>query len=54
MNQMNTVGRRENQTTPHKTTNNKPPHLGDEITKKAEKEKKMGDFRSRIDSKPPR
>jgi len=23
-----------NQTTPHKTTNNKPPHLGDEITKK--------------------
>jgi len=34
MNQMNTAGRRENQTTPHKTTNNKPPHLGDEITKK--------------------
>jgi len=24
----------ENQTTPHKTTNNKPPHLDDEITKK--------------------
>jgi len=23
-----------NQTTPLKTTNNKPPHLGDEITKK--------------------
>jgi len=24
----------ENRTTPHKTTNNKPPHLDDEITKK--------------------
>ena len=23
----------ENQTTPHKTTNNKPPHFDDEITK---------------------
>ncbi|AES87477.1 hypothetical protein MTR_4g028020 [Medicago truncatula] len=24
----------ENQTTPHKTTNNTPPHLDDEIAKK--------------------
>jgi len=33
MNQMHRKKTR-NQTTPHKTTNNKPPHLDDEITKK--------------------
>jgi len=33
MNQMNTA-KTGNQTTPHKTTNNKPPHLDDEIKKK--------------------
>ena len=67
MNQINTAGRQKNQTTPHKTTNDKPPHLGDEITKKKprsmwkityldwnrEKKMKRGDFRSKIDPKPP-
>jgi len=68
INQMNTAGRKtKNQTTPHKTTNNKPPHVGDEITKKkprsmwkityldwdGDKKMKRCDFRSRIDQKPP-
>jgi len=34
MNQMNTAGRRKIKQRRTKTTNNKPPHLGDEITKK--------------------
>jgi len=34
MNQNEHRKKTTNQTTPHKMTNNKPPHLDDEITKK--------------------
>ncbi|AES91575.1 hypothetical protein MTR_4g114990 [Medicago truncatula] len=46
-----------NQTTPHKTTNNKSPHLDDEgsvwETPKKKKKMKRGDFKSIIDPKSP-